>query len=302
MTAFETLCDQSNRAAWLVERRRGIGSSDAPAILGLSPFASPLSVYTEKLGLSADREQSDAMRWGSILEPVIAREFAAETGRKYRMAGNLIRSTERPWQLATLDAEQECADREGVGVLEIKATAYRLGDWTEGVPDHVFAQVQHQLSVTGYRWASVAVLQNGCKLAWADVERDEAFIDGVLLPAEAEFWRRVEAQEPVAPDGSDASIAALRALYPADNGATVELPGHLIDLDAEREKVAAELKALVARKQEIDAVFKAAIGEASVGVLLNGVSYTHRLQTRDGYTVKPTEFRTLRRSAPKKGR
>jgi len=97
-------------------------------------------------------------------------------------------------------------------------------------------------------------------------------------------------------------LAALKALYPADNGATVELPGHLIDLDHEREEIAEQLKALGARKQEIDAAFKAAIGEASVGVLLNGVSYTHRLTKRDGYTVKPTEFRTLRRSAPKKGK
>lgn len=302
MTAFETICDQSNRERWLHERRRGIGSSDAPAILGLSPFSSPLAVYTEKLGLREDREQSDAMRWGSILEPVIAREFAAETRRKYRMAGNLIRSTERPWQLATLDAEQECDGRPGVGVLEIKATAYRVGDWTEGVPAHVFAQVQHQLSCTGYRWASVAVLMNGCKLAWADVERDDAFIDGVLVPAEAEFWRRVVAQEPVAPDGSEASAAALKALYPADSGATIELPGDLIDLDREREEIAEQMKALDARKGEIDAAIKAAIGEASVGVLLNGVSYSHRLQKRAAFAVKATEFRVLRRSAPKGGK
>lgn len=295
---FEVVCDSHDRDAWLEARRAGIGASDAPAVLGISPFASPLSVYTDKLGLSVDRDATESMRWGNILEPLIAQEFAKETGRVYNMAGKLIRSVEYPWMLATLDAEQQAIGRDGTGALEIKATGFRAGDWTEGVPPHVFAQVQHQLAVTGYKWASVAVLMFGCRLLWADVERDDAFI-ARMIEAEAEFWRRVEAREPVSPDGSKASAAALKLLYPADTGEVIRLPGELIPLDAERVALKAEIKSSQERCDFIDTQFKAAIGDASAGELANGVTYTHRVQKRAAYEVKATEFRVLRRSAKK---
>lgn len=296
---YEVVCDSADRAAWLEARRSGIGSSDAAAVLGVSPWGSPLSVYADKLGLSEDREATEAMRWGNILEPLIAQEFAKETGRQVQMAGKLIRSTDRPWQLATLDAEQQAIGRDGVGALEIKATGFRAGDWTDGVPAHVYAQFQHQLSVSGYRWGSVAVLMFGCRLLWADVERDDDFI-ARMVEAESDFWRRFEAGEPPPPDGTDASAAALRLLYPHDDGSTVELPGELIGLDAEREALKAEMKTAEARLAEIDAQIKGAIGSATVGVLLNGVRFTHKLQKRGAYTVQPTEFRVLRRSTKEK--
>lgn len=299
---FEIVCEGSDRSAWLDARRLGIGSSDAPAVLGVSPFASPLSVYTDKLGMTEDRDATEAMRWGTMLEPLIVAEFARETHRSARMAGQLLRSKSRPWQMATLDATQRRPDREGTGLLEIKATGFRSGDWKEGVPEHVFAQVQHQFAVTGFAWGSVCVLQNGCRMLWADVERDDTFIDGVLLPAETEFWRRVLAHEPVAPDGSDASRDALRALYPEDSGGTIALPGELIELDAERAELKERAKEIAARVEWIDQQIKAAIGEAQVGRLANGVSYSHRLQKRAEYVVKATEFRVLRRSAPKGGK
>lgn len=297
---FEVLCPSSAREPWLAARKLGIGSSDAPGILGLSPFASPLSVYVDKLGLSEDREQSEAMKWGSILEPLIVQEFSAETGRKAERTGELLRSREHPFQLATLDAVQhEPANSRGPGVLEVKATGWRAGDWTEGVPEHVFAQVQHQLCVTGWDWASVAVLIGGCKLLWADVTRDEHFIDEVLLPAETEFWRRVEAREPVDADASEATTRALKALFPRDSGAVIALPGELIDADAERARLQAQGKEIEEKLAGISNRIKLAIGEASVGILANGITYSYRAQQRAGYTVGPTEFRVLRRKESK---
>lgn len=298
--SYEIVCDSTDREAWLAARRAGIGSSDAPGVLGISPFTSPLSVYADKLGLMLDREATEAMKWGTRLEPLIIEEFGQETGRKVARASQLIRSTERPWQLATLDAEQEALGRANTGALEIKATGFRAGDWTEGVPRHVYAQVQHQLDVTGYDWGSVAVLMFGCRMLWSDVERDDAFIEK-MRAAELDFWNRVQAREPVAPDGSASCAEALRVLYPHDTGEVVALPGDLIGLDAEREALKAEMKSSEHRVAYLDAEIKAALGSASVGELANGVSYTYRLQKRKAYEVKEAEFRVLRRSAPKGG-
>lgn len=294
---FEIVCDSTDREKWLEARRSGIGASDTPAVLGISPFSSPLAVYTDKLGLREEREATEAMKWGNLLEPLVVQEFAAETGRECERAGQLLRSTAHPWALATLDAVQKAIGKSGPGVLEVKTTG-RASDWTEGIPAHVMAQAQKQLLVTGYEWGSVAVLMFGSRLLWADFERDEKFI-AHIIEVESEFWRRVEAREPVAADGSDASAEALRLLYPRDTGEVVNLPGELIALDAERVAMKAEITTMEKRLAEIDAEIKAAIGDASVGVLMNGVSYSYRVQSRKGYVVEPKEMRVLRRSEPK---
>lgn len=296
--AYIPICKSSDRAAWLNARRAGIGSSDAAAILGVSPFASALSVYVDKIGEALDREASEAMKWGSILEPLIIEEFAKETGRVAHAHGMLLANVSRPWQIATLDAVQRRGpDILDGGVLEIKATGHRVGDWDEGIPPHVMVQVQHQLAVTDLAWGSVAVLQRGCALKWADFERDDRFIDEVLIPTEAEFWRRVEAREPVDPDGSEASRKALKALYPRDSGEIVSLPGDLIELDDERVTLKQSVKDAEKRIEIIDQRIVSALGDASEGVLANGVIYTHRTQSRKEYVVKAQEFRVLRRKA-----
>lgn len=301
MNDFEIVHDGDDRAAWLAHRRSGIGSSDAPAVLGVSPFTSALKVYTEKTGASyIEDDETEAMKWGRILEPHILEEFSAETGRRAWREGALIRSKLWPWMTATLDGSQEDPGHHGVGVLEIKATGWRVGDWDEGVPHHVFVQVQHQLAVTNRDWASVAVLQNGCRLLWADVKRNDGFILNVLLDAERDFWERVQSGEPVAPDGSESAASALRALYPEPQaGELVHLPAELLELDEELQVLDAAGKESERRREQIRQLIKAAIGGAEIGQLPNGVQYTHRKQSRAGFAVKPAEFRVLRRVAAK---
>ena len=41
------------REEWLAYRRRGIGGSDAAAVLGISPFMTGRDLYYDKLGISA---------------------------------------------------------------------------------------------------------------------------------------------------------------------------------------------------------------------------------------------------------
>jgi putative phage-type endonuclease len=294
---YEVLCNSSDRPAWLEARRAGIGGSDAPAILGLSSFGSPLSVYASKLGAVVSEDfESELMAWGRFVEAPMMARFAEETGRACDLFGKLVRNVERPWLLATPDGLQKDPNRGGaLGLVECKLTVYRASDWDEGVPAHVQAQVQHSLAATGLSYASVLVLLHGYKFRWADVERDDSFIDGLLLPELTEFWRRVEAGEPPAPDASEATRRALAALYPEDSGATVELPGELVPLDQERVALKGEEKIVKTRLAEIDAAIKLAIGDASTGVLANGASYTHRLQKRKEFVTAASSFRVLRR-------
>lgn len=295
---FEVLCDSSDRTKWLEARRTGIGSSDVAGVLGIPSVAawtSPIKVYTDKLmPPSEDDEGTEAMKWGRILEPHIIEEFSRDLGREARPYGNLVRSRRWPWMLATCDATQATSERRD-GVLEVKATGWRAGDWDDGIPDHVRVQAQHQLAVMDWEWGSVAVLVRGMQLLYRDIERDEALIEKIV-EAGRDFWARFRKGEPPNPDGSQSAREALRALYPKDSGETIKLPGEFVEIDDRRTEIDAVLKSLKHEREYLDQQIKAAMGDASVGVLANGVTYTYKLQQRKGYTVAPTEFRQLRRS------
>lgn len=75
--------DTADRENWLRERKKGIGGSDVAAVLGLSPWRTPLDVFNDKTAETVDEKpQSEAAHFGTILEDVVADEFARRTGFK----------------------------------------------------------------------------------------------------------------------------------------------------------------------------------------------------------------------------
>lgn len=297
MENTETICESTERERWLTERGKGIGSSDAAAVLGLSPWRTPLAVYAEKLGLVEPDPQSEAAYWGTRIEPLVLERFRAETGRDVKPGGRLIRSVERPWQLCTLDGTQVSTGRSDPGVVEIKCTALR-GRWDDGVPDYVETQVQHQLAVTGFQWASVAVLFGGSEFFWIDVERDEKFI-ATLTAAEAAFWQAIIDREPPPAEATDADRAILAKLWPKDSGELVTLDGSFMDLDDRREELKAQARGIDKELLGIENILRQAIGEASFAILPNGTCYQYKVEPRSEHIVKASSPRVLRRKGTK---
>ncbi len=71
---------------WLEYRRRGIGGSDAAAILGISPFATARDLYYDKLKIVPfDDSESNwvAKKMGHLLEDLVAEIFHVKTGYMY---------------------------------------------------------------------------------------------------------------------------------------------------------------------------------------------------------------------------
>src|SRR5262245_47999262 len=110
-----------DREAWLLARRGGIGGSDAAAVVGASPWSSPLAVYMDKLGLAEPMEATLAMRLGIRLEAVVAELYVEETGRDVTKFPDfsISRSPDHPFMAATFDRLIVDKDR-GPGVLQIK--------------------------------------------------------------------------------------------------------------------------------------------------------------------------------------
>ena len=253
------------RSDWLAWRREGIGASDAAAILGLSPWASPMTVWLDKTGQLPDREPSEAMAWGSILEGIIADEFERRTGLIVASRQLAVTHPEHEWMRATLDGMVYARPGgQALGVLETKNTS-RARDWESGPPPHVVSQVQHQLAVSGLPKAWVAVLIGGNELRWWEVARDERTITD-LIDAEARFWVRVLDRTPPSVDGSEVTAAAIRAAFsePVENSST-DLPAHAVEIAAEYHLAAAAEKVAAQRKQEAANALTSMLAEAQVG-------------------------------------
>ncbi|MAL34750.1 MAG: alkaline phosphatase, partial [Pseudomonas sp.] len=78
------------REEWLEVRKRGIGSSDAAAAVGLNPYKSQLELWLEKTGRDTGLPKTDPdddespMYWGNVLEPIVAWHYGKRTGNKVR--------------------------------------------------------------------------------------------------------------------------------------------------------------------------------------------------------------------------
>jgi putative phage-type endonuclease len=278
-----------DRQQWLAVRKNGIGSSDAAAAVGLSPYKSQLELWLEKTGRDAElpkidpEDDSGPTYWGTLLEPIVAAQYTRRTGNRVRRVNAVLAHPDCPWMLANLD--REVIGAPDVQVLECKTAGLngaRL--WKAGVPEYVQLQVMHQLAVTGKQAADVAVLVCGQELQVHRIERDQRLI-AQLMDLEQRFWRYVETDTAPPADGSDSADVALRALYPRDSGALLDLRGDLemaavlSDLVAARETLAREVQ----REQELKQRIQQRMGDASK-VLFEAGDITWK-RSKDGVTV-----------------
>jgi putative phage-type endonuclease len=203
-------------------RRRGLGSTDAAAILGRSPWSSPWDVYAQKVGLAEVREPSLPMYLGLRLQSTVGDLYAHREGRRVRADTRQHTRRGLPWMVAHLDFRVWGAPRE---IVEAK-TAWRTDGWgddgSDEVPVHYWIQVQHQMAVVGADVVHVAVLFGHRDFRVYHILRDDDFIDK-LTAAEDEFWNgHVVPRVPPEIDGTDAARRFLNRRNP--HADAIDLP------------------------------------------------------------------------------
>jgi len=240
-------------AEWIAERRTGLGGTDLPKILGVSRFGGPMDVYMDKAGLTAPIIESEAMRWGTILEQPVALEYAHKTGRKVSRAAGFLRHPVAPYLYANID---RWSDKKGTPrkVLEVKTSgefaAKDFGEeYTDQVPADYLVQVMHYLNVTGKDEADLAVLVGGQKHRIYTIPRDDELIRGMDEVA-WQFWSDKEQGIPPDIDGSEGSSLYLAHKY-KDTGVELPMDDALAMLATRYAALKADVKA---RTAEIDLV------------------------------------------------
>lgn len=234
-----------SRGEWLEARRAGIGGSDAGAIMGVSPYKGPFSVWADKVSPEGEPPDSEAMRQGRDLEEYVAQRFAEKTGKKVRREYGMLQSLEHPHMLANLDRRivGERAGLECKTSRDIYMRRYRDGDF----PMEYYCQCLHYLAVTGWDAWYLAVLVYGTDLLVFKICREEAQGDiAALVAAEERFW--LDYME----GGSIPPPDALRTTGEAMGRVWSEGGGRPLDADEEAEDVIGQLIDAKARRRALD--------------------------------------------------
>ena len=255
---------------WKEQRRKGIGGSDAAAVVGLDPWKSPVALYLEKIGVLENEVDSEAVYWGTVLEDLVAKEFENRTGYKVHKVNKILQHPEYPFMIANIDRKITGEN----ALLECKTTnEYNKKEWQDGkIPEKYMVQVQHYLAVTGYEKAYIAVLIGGQKFVWYHVPRDEELISS-LIEAEKGFWQCVEAKIPPAIDGTKSSKMALDILFPAEEAKPERklLGENSYTLVQRYNELKERIKELEEKKAEIENKLKAELGEYEEGEIADAL-------------------------------
>ena len=140
----------SDREEFLLERKSGIGGSDAAAIFGMSPYHTPLSLYMDKIGAYREKvtpAKEAIFERGNVLEPFLKAIF------------------ERDYSLPITSKEQSVHAKydfirghvDGVvegdnSIVEFKTSCVTSKDqWgeelTDEIPKHYLLQTHHYLLI-----------------------------------------------------------------------------------------------------------------------------------------------------------
>ena len=186
------------------DRHLYIGGSDIGAILGLSPYRTPLEVWMEKTGKVVNRANNLAIRFGTYAEDFVAKEYALQTELNLieypqpishplheHLVGHIDRFVIKK-ELGVkplFDANSMCTASH---ILECKtANPFNQSQWGESGTDQVplpyLVQCLWYLAITNLERCDVAVLFGNSDFRIYEISRDLELESTILQKANF-FW------------------------------------------------------------------------------------------------------------------
>lgn len=249
------------------DRAKYLGGSDIAAVLGISPWKTPLQLWQDKtmpaMPENHDPERLKVLNRGKRLEPYILDMIRAEHGLQITAVNQRYIDASVPYFASEIDAEA------GPLNIEIKTVSpFKIKEWgeegTDALPLHYVAQVQWGMGITGREQCDVFALI-GDDLRRYSVLADDDLIVAMRDKAQA-FWRQhVLTLNPPPPAGE----ADLYALYPRDTGQSVAIDGDdaavtaLCDLRALKD----DAKSIAEKIAAAEGVLKARMADSAIATL-----------------------------------
>lgn len=230
-------------------RYRCIGASDAAAVLGVNPYKTSLEAYMEIMGIIEKEEEKvgSPTYMGNLYEPAVAQYYQDITGLRLRYSHNTLRHKQHPYIICHLD--RKIANQRKI--LECKTTQWvNHEEWgpsgTQQAPRPYIIQVQHQMAITNYEEADIAVLIKGYDFRYYTIPRDEIIINAIV-EREREFYENHILPEipPPATCKNDVNL-----LYKEDNNNIIEATDEIAECVDKLAELKAQAKSLEKEKTE----------------------------------------------------
>jgi len=184
---------------WNQWRAKGVTASEAPIILGRSPYKTRRQLWNERIGLAEPEDLSSkpCVQRGIKMEDQVRQGF--EDRHDTFLLPFCAESTEHSVLRASLDGLSDDGEPvelkvptektyQAIVAQGVQATAYQLA----------WVQLQHQLYVTGASQGWLVFdpcLPDQPSLEF-QINRDDGFIDNELVPACLQFWTAIETGKP----------------------------------------------------------------------------------------------------------
>ena len=206
-----------------------VTASKVPALLGLSPWDSPLSMWLKMAGRAPWDAESQAMRRGNMLENAVLDWWLADNPNVSEMERQPWHQLQdETWCGATPDMRVIGADGEPEFV-DAKTTTDDEEAWWDGPPAHYLTSSMWQLAMAPHvQRVHLAVLfGRRLTLRTFTVERDDELC-GALIDRAREFHLSLAADEPPPLSGMACEYDAIRKAHPEiDRGETATIPADL---------------------------------------------------------------------------
>ena len=264
----------NNAIEFMRKRPHGIGGSDIAAVLGLSPFKTPLELWAEKVGHPGALEpQGLHLRFGQHLEPFVASEYDRVTGLHTSEVGSPIFHPKHGFMFASIDR----LVTRGPGVeafvngrvvtdrlLECKTSGvFSRGEWgaegTDQVPTAYLLQCAWYMAVSGCSQADIAVLIGNSDFRVFTVKRDMR-LEGLMLEQAQRFWYdHILSCEPPPPQTAQDALI----LFPRDEkGLKLEADEETLEMLERYESASDEASQISAEAEDLRAQLMARMGHA----------------------------------------
>lgn len=213
---------------WHELRAVNIGSSDQPALWGVSPYKTLFQLWHEKKGDLPREDLSGNRRImaGQFFEEGIARAVAAIHGLAIRKVRRYITHPTVAGMGASLDYEASTPD--GWVPMEVKNVDFLVwrDEWLHDgddhePPEHIDIQVQHQITCTEAAFAFIAVCVGGNDFYLLRRPRHNGVCAAIKAKVQA-FWASIEVGAEPKPDYSR-DLGTLGQTRMTNDGKTMDL-------------------------------------------------------------------------------
>lgn len=247
-----------SREQFLLDRKQGIGGSDVAPVMGLSPWATALDIYNDKLSpVMSEEELNEDLKRGIRVEKYILQEYAENTGKAIETNLPAIVDKEYPFMRGNADAK--VVDQNVL--IEAKSTKAPMSTWNAGIPEYYRTQVAYYAMLSDAERVDVPVMFSSWKYACYTYWRDYEF-EAQIKEAVINFWQNhIVKNIPPAPGSPE----ELQAAYPnIEETKTIKADENIRQKVVELQEVSSSRKELEKQEKKLKSHIQVYMGDAGL--------------------------------------